>query len=185
MPPDPLPAAALSVSQQGTGLSRADGPDPVDWARQIVLRLLTLAPRSRAQLEGALRRRNCPDHIAAIVLDRMQEVGLVDDAAYAEMLIRSKQASRGLARRALAQELRTKGIDDEVAKQALEAIDPHLEEERARELVARKLPAMAGLDPLVQTRRLAGMLSRKGYSADLCLRIVREAVREAPEHQRD
>ena len=105
--------------------------------------------------------------------------------AIEQTLTEGKRAIYLTPLRALAQELRTKGIDDEVAKQALEAIDPHLEEERARELVARKLPAMAGLDPLVQTRRLAGMLSRKGYSADLCLRIVREAVREAPEHQRD
>lgn len=161
------------------------GPDPVDWARQIVLRLLTQAPKSRAQLEQALRRRNCPDDIAATVLDRMQEVGLVDDAAYTQMLIRSKQAGRGLARRALAQELRTKGIDGEIAAAALATIDPQVEEEQARALVAKKLRTMAGLDPLVQTRRLAGMLARKGYPSDLTMRVVREAVREDPEHQRD
>ena len=44
---------------------------------------------------------------------------------------------------------------------------------------------MSGLDPVVQTRRLAGMLARKGYGSDVAMRVVREAVREAPEHQRD
>jgi regulatory protein len=165
--------------------SRGSEPDPYDWARQIVLRQLTAAPRSRSQLEQVLCRKQCPEHIASAVLDRMEEVGLVDDTAYAGMLVRSQQAGRGLARRALAQELRRKGVDDETARAALDEVDPHDEEDRARELVAKKLRTMSGLDPLVQTRRLAGMLARKGYPSDLSMRVVREAVREAPEHQRD
>ena len=165
--------------------TRGSEPDPHDWARQIVLRQLTAAPRSRSQLEQALRRKDCPDDVAAAVLDRMEEVGLVDDAAYAGMLVRSQQAGRGLARRALAHELRKKGVDDDTAQAALDEIDGHDEEDRARELVAKKLRSMSGLDPVVQTRRLAGMLARKGYGAELAMRVVREAVREAPEHQRD
>ncbi len=165
--------------------TRGHEPDPHDWARQIVLRQLTAAPRSRSQLEQALRRKECPDDVAAAVLDRMEEVGLVDDTAYAGMLVRSQQAGRGLARRALAQELRRKGVDDETAQAALDEVDPHDEEDRARELVAKKMRSMSGLEPVVQTRRLAGMLARKGYPSELTMRIVREAVREAPEHQRD
>ncbi len=164
---------------------RGEEPDPHDWARQIVLRQLTAAPRSRSQLEQALRRKDCPDDVAATVLDRMEEVGLVDDEAYAGMLVRSQQAGRGLARRALRQELRRKGVDDETAAAALDEVDPHAEEERARELVAKKLRTMHGLEPVVQTRRLAGMLARKGYDAEVSMRVVREAVRDAPEHQRD
>ena len=128
-----------------------------------MLRQLTATPRSRAQLEQALRRKDCPDDVAAAVLDRMEEVGLVDDVAYAGMLVRSQQAGRGLARRALAHELRRKGVDDDTARAALDEVDPHDEEERARQLVAKKLRSMSGLDPVVQTRRLAGMLARKGY----------------------
>ena len=174
-PPDP----------EGDPCTRGSEPDPHDWARQIVLRQLTATPRSRAQLEQALRRKDCPDDVAAAVLDRMEEVGLVDDVAYAGMLVRSQQAGRGLARRALAHELRRKGVDDDTARAALDEVDPHDEEERARQLVAKKLRSMSGLDPVVQTRRLAGMLARKGYGADVAMRVVREAVREAPEHQRD
>ena len=165
--------------------TRGREPDPHDWAREIVLRQLSAAPRSRAQLEQALRRKDCPDDVAAAVLDRLAEVGLVDDQAYAGMLVRSQQAGRGLARRALAQELRRKGVDDETAQAALDEVDPHDEEERARALVARRMRSMSGLEPLVQTRRLAGMLARKGYPSELSMRVVREAVREAPEHQRD
>ncbi|WP_235950391.1 regulatory protein RecX [Phycicoccus flavus] len=165
--------------------TRGEEPDPHDWARQIVLRQLTAGPRSRSQLAQALRRKDCPGEVADAVLDRMEEVGLVDDGAYAGMLVRSQQAGRGLARRALRQELRKKGVDDDTAAAALAEVDPHDEEERARQLVAKKLRTMHGLEPHVQTRRLAGMLARKGYDGEVAMRVVREAVRDAPEHQRD
>lgn len=164
---------------------RDSEPDPYDVARQIVLRQLELSPKSRQQLRDKLRQRNCPDDVAEAVLDRMAGVGLVDDDAFASMLIRSQQASRGLARRALARELRTRGVDDETARAALEAIDPEGESDRAAQLVAKKLKAMHGLDATVQTRRLAGMLARKGYSSEVSLRVIREALADAPEHQRD
>ncbi|MBM6405012.1 regulatory protein RecX [Phycicoccus sp. CSK15P-2] len=150
-----------------------------------MLRQLTAAPRSRSQLEQVLRRKSCPEDVAATVLDRMEEVGLVDDEAYAGMLVRSQQAGRGLARRALRQELRRKGVDDDIASAALDDVDPHAEEERARQLVAKRMRSMHGLEPHVQTRRLAGMLARKGYDAEVAMRVVREAVHDAPEHRRD
>ena len=165
--------------------TRDGEPDPHDVARQIVLRQLAMAPRSRKQLRDKLRQRGCPDDVAEAVLDRMTEVGLVDDEAYAGMLVRSQQASRGLATRALARELRTKGVDDDTARAALAEVRPEHEREQAERLVAKKLRSMHGLDASVQTRRLAGMLARKGYPADLSMQVVRAAVREAPEHQRD
>ncbi|GAA2168462.1 regulatory protein RecX [Pedococcus bigeumensis] len=167
-------------------LQTRDGePDAYDVARQIVLRQLAMSPKSRQQLRDKLRTRNCPDDVAEAVLDRMTDVGLIDDEAYAGMLVRSQQAGRGLARRALARELRTKGVDDETAKATLDQIDPEAERDRAAQLVAKKLRSMHGLEPLVQKRRLAGMLARKGYPAELAMAVIREAVAAAPEHQRD
>ena len=167
-------------------LRTRDGePDPYDVARQIVLRQLAMAPKSRKQLEDKLRQRNCPEDVAHAVLDRMTAVGLVDDEAFAGMLVRSQQAGRGLARRALARELRTKGVDDETARATLESIDPEQERVRAEQLVTKRLKSMHGLEAAVQTRRLAGMLARKGYPADLSMAVIREAVANAPEHQRD
>ncbi|NMM22257.1 MAG: regulatory protein RecX [Phycicoccus sp.] len=160
-------------------------PDPHDVARQIVLRQLAVAPRSRAQLEQKLAQRDCPADVAAAVLDRMSEVGLVDDEAYALMLVRSQQAGRGLARGALARELRTNGIDDELAQQALASISEVDERDRARALVDKKLRAMHGLGIEVQTRRLAGMLARKGYSPSLTYAVIRDAIADAPEYLPD
>ncbi|HEV7196335.1 MAG TPA: regulatory protein RecX [Pedococcus sp.] len=178
--PDSIPADPEQDLQ-----TRDGEPDPYDVARQIVLRQLALAPKSRKQLEDKLRQRNCPEDVAQAVLDRMAAVGLVDDEAFAGMLVRSQQAGRGLAKRALARELRTKGVDDETARATLESIDPQQERVRAEQLVAKRLKTMHGLEAPVQTRRLAGMLARKGYPADLSMAVIREAVANAPEHQRD
>ena len=159
--------------------------DAESVARAIVLRQLSMAPRSRSQLERKLRQRGCEDEVAAKVLDRMTEVGLVDDEAYAQMLVRSKQSDKGLARRALAHELRKQGIDQEIADDALGQVGAGDERVRAEQLVAKKLRSMRGLTPEVQTRRLAGLLARKGYSGEVAWPIIRDAVDGLPEHRRD
>lgn len=160
-------------------------PDPHEVARQIVLRQLAMAPRSRSQLMGKLAERGCPPEVAEAVLDRMEQVGLVDDEEYAAMLVRSQVATRGLARRGLAHELRKKGIDAELAEQALEQVAPDDERDTARALVDKKLRTMSGLEKDVKTRRLAGMLARKGYPAGLAYGVIREALADLPEHRRD
>lgn len=173
---------------QGTGTTSGSGagePDPHDVARKIVLRQLAMGPRTRRQLEDKLRDRQCDPQVAARVLDRMTDVGLVDDEAYAEMYVRSKQETKGLAASALRHELRQKGVADEVVDAALEEIDPEHEKEQARQLVARRLRTMRGLDRDAQTRRLAGFLARKGYGPGVSYQVIREALDGLPEHARD
>ena len=119
------------------------------------------------------------------MLDRFEELGLVDDTAYARTFVRSKQNGRGLAKRALAHELRAKGVDDEIAQDVLTEVDPEQERARAHELVAKKLRSMHGLDRAKQTRRLSGMLARKGYDAEVSRLVINEALEAAEEHARD
>ncbi len=145
-------------------------------ARGLVLRRLTAAPRSRAQLEADLADRHVPDDVTERVLDRFTEVGLVDDVAFSEMWVRTRHAGRGLSRAALGRELRDKGIDDETARQALEDIDPDAEVAAATALVARRLPATRGLAAEVRLRRLTGMLARKGYPGGMAMRVVRDVL---------
>ena len=189
--------AAAEAAASASGLGPAPGPqdrgraeaepepDPHAVARKVVLRQLAMGPRTRRQLEDKLRERGCEREVAVRVLDRMGEVGLVDDEAYAEMYIRSKQETKGLAAEALRHELRAKGVPDDVVDAALEEIDPEHEKEQARALVARRLRTMRGLDRDVQTRRLAGFLARKGYGSGVSYQVVREALDGLPEHRRD
>ena len=150
--------------------------DPEAVARAVCLRALTGAPRTRKQLADLLARKGVPDEAAEVVLDRFTEVGLIDDAAFAEAWVSSRQAGRGLARRALSAELRAKGVDPEVAASAVETVDPDDERAAARRLVDRKVAAMRRLDRATATRRLMGMLARKGYNGGMSAAVVREAL---------
>ena len=106
--------------------------DPGSVARKIVLDLLTAAPRTRAQLAEAMARRGVPDDVAIEVLDRFTEVGLIDDAAYAQTWVASRQRTRGLAPRALAGELRQRGVAELLIAEALNAVDGNEIEAAAR-----------------------------------------------------
>jgi regulatory protein len=152
----------------------ADGPEA--RARQICLRLLTLAPRTRAQLAGALRGSGIPKDVAGQVLDRFTDAGLIDDAAFARAWVESRHHSRGLAGRALTLELKRRGVDDGEIREAVAELGPDAEAATARRLVEQKLASTAGLPPEARTRRLAGMLARKGYPPGLAFRVIREAM---------
>ncbi|MFG2014110.1 recombination regulator RecX [Actinomadura geliboluensis] len=153
-----------------------EGGDPEARAREVCLRLLSASPRTRAQLADALRRKDVPDDVADRVLARFTDVGLIDDEAFAQAWVQSRHSGRGLAKRALAAELRRRGVADDTVNEAVETLDPAQEEETARALVVRKLPATRGADPAKRMRRLVGMLARKGYPPGLSYRVVREAL---------
>nr|WP_252446404.1 regulatory protein RecX [Pseudonocardia humida] len=150
-------------------------------AREICLRLLTDRARTRHELAQALRREGVPDDAAEQVLGRFDEVGLIDDTAFAGQWVRSRHRYRGLGRRAIAAELRRKGVDDEIAGEALAEVDGEAEEQRARQLVDKKLRTMTLAGPDDRTaaiRRLVGMLARKGYGAGVAYGVVRAAMAE-------
>ena len=149
--------------------------DPESVARAICLRLLADRPRTRSQLADALAARRVPAAAAEAVLDRLTEVGLLDDAAFAEAWVATRQRGRGLARRALREELRQRGIDPALREEALAQVDDEDELTAARTLVARRLPSLLRLPPEVRHRRLFGLLTRKGYPAGVAQQVCREA----------
>ncbi|MEV6690768.1 regulatory protein RecX [Micromonospora sp. NPDC051196] len=170
-------------STPGPGaIGRADaGPaattprDEAEVAREICLRQLAVRPRTRAELATALARRGVSEETASAVLDRYDEVGIIDDAAFARAWVSSRHAGRGLARRALANELRQRGVDGDTASAALDELDESTEAETARALVERKLRSARG-EPDAVFRRLVGMLARKGYPPGVAIRAVKEAL---------
>jgi len=163
-----------------------EGPDAdhESVARRILLDALTGQARSRQELRDKLAKKEVPAELAERLLERFTEVGLVDDEAFARSWVEGRQRSRGLARRALAQELRRKGVDDETARTALDELDPDQEEHAARLLVRKKLPTLRGVDRATATRRLAGVLARKGYPAGMAFSIVRDELGDV-EHDSD
>jgi len=158
-----------------------DEADPEQVARTVVLRRLSAAPRTRKDLAEDLGRRGIPTEVIDRVLDRFTEVGLIDDAEYARLWVSSRHRSRGTARQSLRHELRAKGITDDDALEALEAIDDDLERARGLALVRSKLPSTSRLEPAARARRLVSMLMRRGYRQAEAVSIVKEAVADLDE----
>ena len=190
--PGRLGASAAVSSRGSTGGTRGSGSapgapsaadeageaDPETVAKLICLRMLTVAPRTRAQLATALRRRGVPEEAAEAVLGRFAEVKLIDDATFASAWVESRHHGRGLSGRALAAELRDRGVDSGDIQAAVARLDPEQEVATARSLVASRLAATRGQPAPTRVRRLIGVLARKGYSQALAYRLVREVLEQ-------
>ncbi|AZN28920.1 regulatory protein RecX [Flaviflexus salsibiostraticola] len=145
-------------------------------ARAIVLRQLAMMDRSRQQLLDAQISRGVPEEIAIEIVDRFEEVGLVDDEKFAAMLVRSRMAEKPVSRTGLARELSRKGIDREVADAALEEISPDDEREAAIALAEKKARSTRGLDDAVRRRRIYGALARRGFNPDQIMHALRSVL---------
>ena len=185
--PDDRPVAARPVgTATGAGESAPPGPDgaadadadPYAVARSIALDRIAVRDRTRHELAQALKARNVPPEVAVQVLDRLEEVGLVNDAAFAEAWVGSRQQRRHLSRPALRRELQTKGVDREQIDAALETVDYGDELAAARELARRRHAAIAELPFPVRYRRLAGVLSRRGFGTGIVTQVLREVLGE-------
>ena len=156
-----------------------------EQARALCLRLLTARARTRAELAGQLTKRGYPDDVSTEVLDRLADVGLIDDADFAQQWVRSRHAHAGKGKRALAAELRTKGVDNDVISAALADIDAGAERERAERLVRDKLRReRLGEDDTKVMRRLVGMLARRGYHQSVALDVVKTELAGERERRR-
>jgi regulatory protein len=152
----------------------------------LCLRLLTARARTRAELEGQLAKRGYPDDVTARVLDRLAQVGLVDDVDFAQQWVRSRRVNAGKSKRALVAELRTKGVDDDVISAALAGIDAGAERERGEQLVRDKLrrEKLGDDDDAKVARRLVGMLARRGYNQTMAFDVVKTELASERERRR-
>jgi regulatory protein len=177
----PIPEGDSGVAADSPGseaepdVDAAEGePDPYAVAKAIALRRLAARAQSRHELEQALRARKVPDTVAQQVLDRMASVGLVDDSTFASGWVESRQQRRHLSGPALRRELQAKGIDRGTIEAALAPVDDEAELAAARALVERRSAAMANLADQVRYRRLAGLLSRRGFGPRVIARVLDE-----------
>ncbi len=158
----------------------AELPPEERWkkAKEICFDLLAARPRTQEELRQALRRKGFDEETIATLLGKLDKAGLVNDAEFAELWVKARHANQGLSRTALVAELRRKGVDDEVAAQAAGEVDRESEEQKARELVRKRLGSLGNVDEQTALRRLLGFLARKGYPQGLAYTVIREELRE-------
>lgn len=167
-----------SEQAPGEGASERGGSEAggESAARRIALDALSRAARTRGQLEALLQRKEVAPEAAAAVLDRFEEVGLVDDRGYAKAFVESRHRVRGQGSRVLSMELRRRGVADDVVADAIGGLDPDREFETACRIARSRYERMPAVAPEVKVRRLAGFLARKGYSGLVVARVVRQVV---------
>lgn len=152
----------------------------LEVARKIALDQLAVRARSEQELRTVLLRRKVPAEIAEEVLERFTEVGLIDDAAFAQALTQSRATHSLRGRARIRQELQAKGVDRELANEALAELDPEEERAAALQLAQRKLPSLARLEPHVARRRLAGVLARRGFPGGVVTSVLAEVFSADP-----
>lgn len=144
-------------------------------AENVSMHALTRKGMSRWELEKTLLSRDLDENVVAEELDRLESVGLIDDAALAETFVRTQHERKGLGRSALTAELRRRHISQDAIDSALEQVGDDDEQARANELAIKRAGQLSSYDRETAKRRLNAFLMRRGYSSS----VVRNAVDEA------
>jgi regulatory protein len=156
-------------SSESTGLTYSD-------AMNIALYALAPRARSRAELHAHLIKRNFDESIAEAVLDQLELEGLLNDLEFAQLWSESRQRQKKMSKRIISQELRTKGVSQDIIDEVIAEIDDESEYKLAYELAERKYRSCSHLEPEKIYGRISGALARKGFSGSLASRIIRELM---------
>ena len=155
--------------------------EAADAAKQVLLRRLSNAPRTRKELAKDLKDKDISDEVANVALDRFEEVGLINDQALASNYVSSQHERKGLGKNALRQQLRAKGVSDDVALEAISQISDDQEFQAAFALACKKIRSLQRDDAKTQLRKIVGVLARKGYSSNLAFRVAKEVITDLPD----
>lgn len=155
--------------------------EAADAAKQVLLRRLSHAPRTRKELAKDLKDKDISDEVANVALDRFEEVGLINDQALASNYVSSQHERKGLGKNALRQQLRAKGVSDDVALEAISQISEDQEFQAAFALACKKIRSLQRDDAKTQLRKIVGVLARKGYSSNLAFRVAKEVITDLPD----
>ena len=158
----------------------AEETDPYTRAKTIVYNQLAYSAKTRGQLRKKLQAEGFDAELIEPLLDKFEAAKLIDDAEYAQTFVAQKSRTKKLSRAALRRELAERGVHGEEAENALAQRTDEQEREDAAELVRKKLrPGMDLSDRAEKdrvTRRLLGMLARRGYSSSVSMSVIREEL---------
>ena len=172
------PASGVSSSSPPSSPSTPEEPGDGEIERltrkttAVTIRQLTRRGISRWELEQLLTKQEIAAEVFAPELDRLQAMGVIDDASLAASLAFTQHSRKGLGRSAIEQDLKRRHIEPELIEQALADIAEEDELERATELAVKRIGQLSSYDDETVRRRLHGFLARKGYASG----VVRQAM---------
>lgn len=144
-------------------------------ASEAAWRLLAVRPRSERELRERLLRRGLSDPAVSAVIGELRARGLVDDRRFADAWVRDRLALRPAGRLRLRYELTTRGVGRDVVEAVLaQALPAGDELTLARQVASARLRRYRGLPAEVASRRLAGVLLRRGFAPSVVARVLRD-----------
>ena len=169
-----------SWKQKVRAARAAEETDPYTRAKTIVYNQLAYSAKTRGQLRKKLQAEGFDAELIEPLLDKFEAAKLIDDAEYAQTFVAQKSRTKKLSRAALRRELAERGVRGEEAENALAQRTDEQEREDAAELVRKKLRPGMDLGDRAEkdrvTRRLLGMLARRGYSSSVSMSVIREEL---------
>ena len=169
-----------SWKQKVRAARAAEETGPYTRAKTIVYNQLAYSAKTRGQLRKKLQAEGFDAELIEPLLDKFEAAKLIDDAEYAQSFVAQKSRTKKLSRAALRRELAERGVRGEEAENALAQRTDEQEREDAADLVRKKLrPGMDLSDRAEKdrvTRRLLGMLARRGYSSSVSMSVIREEL---------
>lgn len=146
---------------------------------------LAQSAKSRKEIMDKILKKGIIPEIAEKIVSRYEELGYIDDEAYAEQFVYSKTTYDKLGKRSISFKLKEKGISEEIIQQVLENIDDEEEEQQAKELALKKARTNKRYDTQKRLQQIVGLLVRKGYSGNIAFRVAKEAISEEPAEEDD
>ncbi len=169
-----------SWKQKVRAARAAEETDPYTRAKTIVYNQLAYSAKTRGQLRKKLQSEGFEAELIEPLLDKFEAAKLIDDAEYAQTFVAQKSRTKKLSRAALRRELAERGVRGEEAENALAQRTDEQEREDAAELGRKKLRPGMNLSDRAEkdkvTRRLLGMLARRGYSSSVSMSVIREEL---------
>jgi regulatory protein len=168
------PAGDVSAGDVSGTAELDPDADPESIGRAILIRKLAAQDRTRHELASAMAAKNVPDEVAAGLLNRFEELGLVDDEAFAQRWVESRQTRRHRSRLALRRELSGKGVDRETVDGVLSTVSVEDELDAARAYAEKVSGSLSGLESVVRRRRLTDRLARRGFGFGVISRVLKD-----------
>ena len=144
-----------------------------DKAMRDAMRRLARRAMSRGQVRDKLRTLGHDPAVTDRVLARLDELELIDDAAFGRMLIDEIRRARPAGPRLLQQKLRQKGLEPDLIDRLIAEAEQHADPDAdARTLMAKTLPRLQRCDAPTRRRRLYGVLARRGFDTEVIQRCM-------------
>lgn len=164
------------LAEQGVKYSLQSVDTLEEEIRQSLLKILSRGAKSSGQIRTALLAKEYPAELVEQLIERFKEVNLIDDFAVAKDWVQSQQTRKPKAKSVMARTLREKGFGSDAIEAALADLDQDSELEACKKLAESRVRQLMKLEPEVRSRRLAGFLTRKGYSSSVVWASVKHAT---------